>query len=57
MAKIIVNYDKFVTIPVVERIPQDTTFQAYNRHVLAQITLFLMVFNDADLIVDKFDRS
>ena len=46
MAKIIVNYDKFITILVVEWIPQDTTFQTYNRHVLAQITLFLMVFND-----------
>ena len=54
MAKIIVNYDKFVTIPVVERDQQDTTFQAYNRHVLIQITLF-NGFNDADLIVDEFD--
>ena len=57
MAKVIVNYDKFVTILVVEWIPQDTTFQAYNRHVLAQITLFLMVLMTFDLIVDKFDRS
>ena len=42
MAKIIVNYDKLVTILVVEQIPQYTTFQAYNRHVLIEITLFLM---------------
>ena len=27
--------DRFVTIPAVEWIPQDTTFQAYNGHVPA----------------------
>ena len=43
MAKIIVNYDKFVIIPVVEWDQQDWNhIPGLNRHVLVQITLFLM---------------
>ena len=46
MVKIIVNYDRFVTILVIEW-DQHDTIPAYKRHVLAQITLILM-----DLMID-----